>query len=762
MHESHKSKFSIHHGSEISKSSPDAGFKPSRDDEKKVTREPGKEGGDSSKDSECSDQEKEDNVNSTNNVNAASTNEVNVVGRKSSIKLPDDPNMPELEDIVYSDDDEDVGAEADMNNLDAFMPVSPILTTRVHKDHRVEQIIGDLNSAPITRRRIKNLEEHEEPKKVIHALNDLSWIEAMQDVLLQFKLQKVWTLVDLPNGKRAIGTKWVYRNKKDEREMCDKNRQSDLVSKRIERIYELKNRKRAVCDKNRQSDLVSKRIERICDPGQIPLGQMILFGAIPAIIPVIPEVPIILADLIVAPDVGTVSVILPTGVLDLVDYLSSSDSDPSEDSLPPAPDLPLVSPFLCSDDSEADGKSEPAEQRPKRHESLTPSFEFPLALAFRRWRSTPLSTPYPPTTSESSLGSSSERSLDSSLLSSRPSCRRCRSPTASIPSPTHVSRSIALTPTDLLPPRKRFRDSYSPEDSGEEHMEVDIANAEAVVDIGISDGVVAHTKDGVGMGVGIAASDVREDNKEFKAEASAADTREIIVDPLAIGDSFESSRGGIPNLEDTIYDIVHYMLEVRIDRITEIETTQRQLETSQLVASGERASLVKRIGRLRLKYLKVRRDRDVTQRRLRRLESTMTITRFGMTPEAIEEFVNRRVEEALATYEEARAANTFEAENQSQNGNDGDNGNGGNGNGGNGNPNENGRGDRPIARECTYQDHVKCQALNFKGTEGVVGLIRTIGTEATFAISWRELMKLMTEVYCQRMKSKRWNLSYGI
>ncbi|GJU24413.1 hypothetical protein Tco_1163034 [Tanacetum coccineum] len=72
----------------------------------------------------------------TNNVNVASTNEVNAV--KTSIELPIDPDMPELEDIVYSDHDEDVGAEADMNNLDAFMPVSPIPTTRVHKDHPVE------------------------------------------------------------------------------------------------------------------------------------------------------------------------------------------------------------------------------------------------------------------------------------------------------------------------------------------------------------------------------------------------------------------------------------------------------------------------------------------------------------------------------------------------------------------------------------------------------------------------------------------------
>ncbi|GKB54219.1 hypothetical protein Tco_0904972 [Tanacetum coccineum] len=98
----------------------------------------------------------------------------------------------------------------------------------------------------------------------------------------------------------------------------------------------------------------------------------------------------------------------------------------------------------------------------------------------------------------------------------------------------------------------------------------------------------------------------------------------------------------------------------------------------------------------------------------------MTITRSGMTPEAIKELVNRRVEEALAAHEATRAANALETENQSQNGSDGDSGNG---NGGNKND-DNVRGDRPIARECTYQDFLKCQPLNLKGTEGVVGLIR--------------------------------------
>ncbi|GJY50513.1 putative ribonuclease H-like domain-containing protein, partial [Tanacetum coccineum] len=166
------------------------------------------------KDSESIDQEKDDNVNSTNNVKAASTNEVNVVGRKTSIELPDDLNMPALEDIVYSNDDEDVGAEADMNNLDTTIQVSPIPTTRIHKDHPVEQIIGDLNSAPQTRRMTKNLEEH--------VLQRKKPLKDFQNACLPASYQK--TLVDLPNGKRPIGTKWVFRNKKDERGIVIKNK----------------------------------------------------------------------------------------------------------------------------------------------------------------------------------------------------------------------------------------------------------------------------------------------------------------------------------------------------------------------------------------------------------------------------------------------------------------------------------------------------------------------------------------------------------
>ncbi|GJV13086.1 putative ribonuclease H-like domain-containing protein, partial [Tanacetum coccineum] len=158
--------------------------KPLSDDEKKVDEN-------LRKDSESIDQEKDDNVNSTNNVNAASTNEVNVVGGKTSIELLDGPNMPALEDYSIFDlssDDQDNGADGDMNNLDTIIQVSPIPTTRIHKDHPIEQIIGDLNSAPQTRRMTKNLKEHEEPKKVIHALKDPSWIEAMNKDFLVYHM----------------------------------------------------------------------------------------------------------------------------------------------------------------------------------------------------------------------------------------------------------------------------------------------------------------------------------------------------------------------------------------------------------------------------------------------------------------------------------------------------------------------------------------------------------------------------------------------
>ncbi|GKG41289.1 hypothetical protein Tco_0470501, partial [Tanacetum coccineum] len=118
--------------SSSSKDSPDAGFKPSGKEEKKDAKDPG------NKDSEVPsieeprvNQEKDASVNNTNIINTVNLTvntagiEDNAVEENIVYGRDDDPNMPELEEIVYPDDDEDVGVEADINNLDTHIPISP-------------------------------------------------------------------------------------------------------------------------------------------------------------------------------------------------------------------------------------------------------------------------------------------------------------------------------------------------------------------------------------------------------------------------------------------------------------------------------------------------------------------------------------------------------------------------------------------------------------------------------------------------------------
>ncbi|GJZ63667.1 ribonuclease H-like domain-containing protein [Tanacetum coccineum] len=161
-------------------------------------------------------QQKQGYANSTNRVSTVSPS-VSAAGQSfiNANDLPTDPLMPDLEDTtdllntgIFSGayDDEDVGAEADLNNLETTMNQR----RTNHKDYQNWLFAFFLSQI--------------EPKKVTQALTDPSWIEAMQYELLQFRLQKVWRLVDLPKGKHAIGTKWVFRNKKDERRIVVRNK----------------------------------------------------------------------------------------------------------------------------------------------------------------------------------------------------------------------------------------------------------------------------------------------------------------------------------------------------------------------------------------------------------------------------------------------------------------------------------------------------------------------------------------------------------
>ncbi|GKF13388.1 hypothetical protein Tco_0054850, partial [Tanacetum coccineum] len=142
----------------------------------------------------------------------------------------------------FSDKDE---PDVDLGNITNSYTVPPTPNTRIHKDHPIKNVIGDVKSSIQTRKMTKSTSKqgflstvyeqktHDtlntclyacflsqiEPTSIAKDLSDSSWVEAMQEELLQFKLQQVWILVDLPTGKMAIGTKWVFRNKKDEREI---------------------------------------------------------------------------------------------------------------------------------------------------------------------------------------------------------------------------------------------------------------------------------------------------------------------------------------------------------------------------------------------------------------------------------------------------------------------------------------------------------------------------------------------------------------
>ncbi|GJY56353.1 retrovirus-related pol polyprotein from transposon TNT 1-94 [Tanacetum coccineum] len=191
------------------KDSPDAGFKPSREEEMKGAEDPGNEGGIPSTEESRINQEKDASVNSTNNINIvspivnAANIEDNVVNENIVYGCSDDLNIPDLKEIGRFSDVKNDDLGADINNLDTYFQVSPVPTTKIHKDHPLNQVSGDLKSVTQTRQMTKNLEEYRHKK----------------------------TPKELPNRKRAIGTKWIFRNKKDERGIMINNKEI-LVAQR--------------------------------------------------------------------------------------------------------------------------------------------------------------------------------------------------------------------------------------------------------------------------------------------------------------------------------------------------------------------------------------------------------------------------------------------------------------------------------------------------------------------------------------------------
>ncbi|GKA25462.1 putative ribonuclease H-like domain-containing protein [Tanacetum coccineum] len=225
-------------------------------------------------DNENDKQDKTDDVSSPKEVNSAGQHvntaspdvntgsfKLNVVS--PSVNIASSYNQDSLKDMFtmgashtleathlefFSDEDE---PEVDLGNITNSYTVPTTPNTKIHKDHPIENVIGDVKSSVQTRRMTKPTSEqgfldaiyeqktHDtlntclyacflsqiEPTSIAKPLSDSSCVEAMQEEFLQFKLQQVWILVDMPIVKRAIGTKWVFKNKKDERGIMIRNKE---------------------------------------------------------------------------------------------------------------------------------------------------------------------------------------------------------------------------------------------------------------------------------------------------------------------------------------------------------------------------------------------------------------------------------------------------------------------------------------------------------------------------------------------------------
>jgi hypothetical protein len=140
--------------------------------------------------------------------------------------------------------------DVEITNMPTTYDIPSTSQTTFHKVHPLENVIGELQSGVKTRRQTKMNDVHGfisevyeskkhtdknecsffcflsqvEPKNVSKALEESSWVEAMQEELLQFKPQKVWVLCDFPDGTKVIRTKWVFKNKKDERGTVIRNK----------------------------------------------------------------------------------------------------------------------------------------------------------------------------------------------------------------------------------------------------------------------------------------------------------------------------------------------------------------------------------------------------------------------------------------------------------------------------------------------------------------------------------------------------------
>lgn len=151
------------------------------------------------------------------------------------VKFDENPSISSIENDIQRlkiDEDDDLEKSENMKalensrNLEALErsenqePREAPKNSRLNLGHPIDQIIGDPFKGVTTRGAITRDQGHMafvsqlEPLKVEEALEDESWISAMQEELGHFVRNKVWNLVPRPTHQTTIGTKWVFRNKK--------------------------------------------------------------------------------------------------------------------------------------------------------------------------------------------------------------------------------------------------------------------------------------------------------------------------------------------------------------------------------------------------------------------------------------------------------------------------------------------------------------------------------------------------------------------
>ncbi|GKC71554.1 putative reverse transcriptase domain-containing protein [Tanacetum coccineum] len=458
------------------------------------------------------------------------------------------------------------------------------------------------------------------------------------------------------------------------------------------------------------------------DSVEMSTTRVILFGMIPTTVPATAptvDLPVIHDDTPLIPtDIPNISPIAPT--------------------IPPiAPTIRYTSLFICTDSSDnslpetsSDSHSNTSFDSSTRHSSLG----HPISDTF-------CNSP--------------------TVISARPSRIRCRSPTLSVFVASLVLGALSPWRADLLPPRKRIRDSnfmtdFEPDVDSNIHADIDAC-------IAFADDIAARGKE-------VRVEDGTEAEEE--AESSASGTIEIEVDRvthLVVSDDIaETVRKDFPELvsadgslevmqiglDVVMHELYDHMVEILVHRVRVIESVQRDQGHRIVATSQQSAAMSERIGTLERDNVRLRGMLDVERQRVDRLRRSMskmpTATRSGMTQDEINELIAKRVKEALKAYDATRNPGTeTEIENEQQDDNVDANANNGNGlENENGNPNVNNREMVFHISNCPLRYQVKyasCTLLDGALTWWNFHK-RTVGVDVAYAMTWKALMKLMTEM----------------